>query len=182
MKEDLTQIPARIRELREILEISVEDMAEQCAMSVEEYQQYETGEDDIPISALYKIAAALGVDFTVLLTGEAPRMNTQTVVRKGEGVMVDRYEGYTFSSLAFNYIGRVMEPMIVTLDPDSPPAPLVTHGGQEFNYVISGKVRIVIGNREHILTEGDSVYFDPRIPHGQSAVDEVASFLTVIQE
>lgn len=182
MKEDLTQIPARIRELREILDISTGDMAERLSVPQEEYLRFETGEEDIPISALYAIAAALGVDFTVLLTGETPRMNTQTVVRRGEGIKVDRYEGYTFSSLAFNYIGRVMEPMIVTLDPASPPAPLVTHGGQEFNYVLSGRVKVVIGQREHILCEGDSVYFDPRIPHGQSAVDEVSSFLTVIQE
>ena len=182
MKEDLKQIPQRIRELREILELESETIAAGLGISPEEYERYEKGEADIPISMLYEIAAQLGTDFTVLLTGESPRMNTQTVVRKGEGVKVNRYDGYTFSALAFNYIGRVMEPMIVTLDPKKETAPLVVHGGQEFNYVLSGRVKVVIGKREYILNEGDSIYFDPRQPHGQAAVDEVASFLTVIQE
>ena len=182
MNKDLAQIPARIKELREILEISPEEMATDLSISVEKYLSYENGEVDIPISALYEIAARLGTDFTVLLTGESPRMNTQTVVRKGNGVKVDRYEGYSFVSLASNYIGRIMEPMLVTIDPtDKEPAP-VMHGGQEFNYVLSGKVKITVGNREHILEAGDSIYFDPRVPHGQSAIDDTATFLTVILE
>lgn len=182
MNKDLQQIPVRIRELREILEISVEDMAKDLSISVEKYLMYENGEIDIPISALYEIAAKLGTDFTVLLTGESPRMNTQTVVRKGNGVKVERYEGYSFISLASNYIGRVMEPMLVTIEPtDKEPAP-VMHGGQEFNYVLSGKVKVTVGKREHILEEGDSIYFDPRVPHGQAAIDGTATFLTVILE
>jgi len=182
MNKDLAQIPARIKELREILEISVEEMAKDLSISEEKYLSYENGQVDIPISALYEIAAKLGTDFTVLLTGESPRMNTQTVVRKGNGVKVERYEGYSFVSLASNYIGRIMEPMLVTIEPtDKEPAP-VMHGGQEFNYVVSGKVKVTVGNREHILEEGDSIYFDPRVPHGQSAIDGTASFLTVILE
>lgn len=181
MNEQLLQIPERIKELREILDISAETVASALGITVGEYLMYESGERDIPISALYKIADVLSTDFTVLLTGDAPRMNTLTVVRKGKGVRVDRYEGYTFSALAFNYIGRNMEPMLVTLFPGTP-APLVSHGGQEFNYVIKGKVKVTVGGREQILSEGDSIYFDPREPHGQAAVDEEASFLTVIQE
>jgi quercetin dioxygenase-like cupin family protein len=182
MNKELAQIPSRIKELREILEIPVNEMAEELSISEEKYLSYENGELDIPISALYAIAAKLGTDFTVLLTGESPRMNTQTVVRKGNGVKVDRYEGYSFVSLASNYIGRVMEPMLVTIEPsDKEPAP-VMHGGQEFNYVVSGKVKITVGQREHILEAGDSIYFDPRVPHGQSAIDGTATFLTVILE
>lgn len=182
MKDDLTQIPKRIEELRDILEIPVEEMAGKLAMEPDEYLQYEKGEKDIPISLLYKIAAELGVDFTVLLTGESPRMDTQTVVRKGGGVKVDRYEGYSFSSLAYNYKGRMMEPMVVTIDPQEKEPALVVHSGQEFNYVLSGQVKVTVGKREHLLSEGDSIYFDPNVPHGQAAIGGRASFLTVIME
>lgn len=182
MEENLKQIPSRIKELREILEIPVEKMAETLQIPVCEYEGYESGEHDIPISALYKIASELGTDFTVLITGDSPRMNTQTVVRKGQGVKVDRYEGYSFMSLAFNYIGRNMEPMIVTLAPSEKEPALVMHGGQEFNYVLSGTVKVTVGSREQLLNAGDSIYFDPRLPHGQAAVGGEASFLTVIQE
>ena len=182
MQQNLREIPRRIRELREILDISSFEMARRLDVSLEEYEQYESGEHDIPISALYDMANILGIDFTVLITGEAPKMNTYSVTRSGEGADVDRYPGYSYTSLAFNFIGREMEPLLVMLSPDDEPAPLVTHGGQEFNYVLSGKVRVTIDAREHILNAGDSIYFNPRLPHGQSAMDGPATFLTVIKE
>jgi transcriptional regulator with XRE-family HTH domain len=94
------QIPGRIRELREIEEISAIDMAKDIGIGPEDYTKYESGEKDIPISVLYKIALCLGVDATVLLTGEAPRMESASVCRKGQGVQIERYPGYEFSSLA----------------------------------------------------------------------------------
>ena len=60
-------------------------MARRLDVSLEEYEQYESGEHDIPISALYDMANILGIDFTVLITGEAPKMNTYSVTRSGEG-------------------------------------------------------------------------------------------------
>lgn len=73
MQQDLREIPRRIRELREILDISSFEMARRLDVSLEEYEQYESGEHDIPISALYDMANILGIDFTVLITGEAPK-------------------------------------------------------------------------------------------------------------
>ena len=130
---------------------------------------------------LYGVAAELRVDPTELLTGEAPRMDEYTIVRGGNGVSVERYPGYAFTSLAFNYKHRDMEPMIVTLSPNEE-AELVTHGGQEFNYVLEGSIKVVIEGREFILNKGDSIYFNPALPHGQRAVGGQAKFLTIINE
>ena len=182
MQDNLAQIPGRIKELREILEISAMDMARDIALPLETYLKYETGDLDIPISVLYKIAAALGVDATVLLTGEDPKMDTASVCRRGKGVRVERYPGYEFSSLAYNFKGRTIEPLLVYLDPSKKAAAPVKHSGQEFNYVVEGKVKVTVGRREHILETGDSIYFDAGIPHGQAAVDGPAQFITIIQE
>jgi mannose-6-phosphate isomerase-like protein (cupin superfamily) len=176
------QIPGRIRELRDILGISAIDISKDIAIPTETYLKYESGEMDIPISILYKIAAQLGVDATVLLTGEDPRMDTASVCRKGKGVKIERYPGYEFSSLAYNFKGRTIEPLLVYLDPSKEPAAPVTHSGQEFNYVIEGKMKITVGPREYILETGDSIYFDAGLPHGQAAVEGPAQFITIIQE
>jgi quercetin dioxygenase-like cupin family protein len=176
------QIPGRIRELREIEEISAIDMAKDIGIGPEDYAKYESGEKDIPISVLYKIALCLGVDATVLLTGEDPRMESASVCRKGQGVQIERYPGYEFSSLAYNFKGRTLEPLLVYLDPSKTPAPPVTHYGQEFNYITEGTVKVTVGKREYILEAGDSVYFDAGLPHGQSAVNGPARFITIIQE
>jgi len=182
MQDSLSQIPVRIRELREILEIGAVDMARGIDISPETYNKYESGSLDIPISVLYKIAARLGVDATVLLTGEDPRMDTASVCRRGKGVRIERYPGYEFSSLAYNFKGRTIEPLQVYLDPSKEAAAPVTHFGQEFNYVIEGRVKITVGRREYILETGDSIYFDAGLPHGQAAVDGPAQFITIIQE
>jgi len=181
MNEQIEQIALRIRELREILDISPEDLAARVGVGTDEYKSYESAEADIPIGVLYGVAAELGVDATELLTGEPPRMDEYTIVRGGKGVKVDRYAGYSFTSLASNYKHRDMEPMIVTLSPKEE-AELVTHTGQEFNYVLEGKIRVVIGRHDFLLEEGDSIYFNPGVPHGQRAVEGEAKFLTVINE
>lgn len=182
MNDALLQIPARIKELREILDVSVEEMAEKLNIPPAQYVGFEDGTRDIPISTLYEIAAILNTDPTVLLTGEDPRMNTYTVVRRGDGVNVDRYPGYNFESLAFNFINRTMEPLLVTLDEDDEKPALVMHTGQEFNLVLEGTVEVTVGKNRFLLNAGDSIYFNPQIPHGQAAVNGRARFLTVINE
>jgi len=183
MNFELQQIAERIKELRDILEITPEAMSEKLSMPLSEYEAYERGEKDFSISMLYQVSGVFGVDMTVILTGEEPHMNSYTVMRKGQGMPVERFSGYSYSSLAYNFAHKSMEPLMVTLEPDlEENHKLVTHGGQEFNFVIHGKVRVIIGKREFVLEEGDSIYFDPRLPHGQFAVDEMAQFLTVIDE
>jgi quercetin dioxygenase-like cupin family protein len=157
-------------------------MARDIGIGAEEYARYESGEKDIPVSALYKIAACLGVDATVLLTGDDPRMTSAAVCRAGQGVQIERYPGYEFSSLAYNFKGREMEPLLVYLDPAKPPAPPVSHAGQEFNYVTEGQVKVTVSGREYLLEAGDSIYFDAGLPHGQAAVSGPARFITIIQE
>ena len=176
------QIPGRIKELREILEISAMDMAKDTGISLETYARYESGELDIPISVLYHIAGRLGTDVTVLITGEEAKMASAAVCRKGRGVQIERYPGYEFSSLAYNFRGRTMEPLLVLLDSAKPAAAQVSHSGQEFNYVVEGRMKVTIGKAEYVLNAGDSIYFDARLPHGQSAVDGSAQFITIIQE
>ena len=180
--EQIKQIASRIIYMRETLELSQQDVAEKIDMPLEEYIAYETGEKDLPVSMIYSVAGALGIDATELLTGETPRMDSYAVTRKGQGVGVERYKGYAFESLAANFRHRDKEPMLVTISPKDGKPELVAHGGQEFNYVISGKIAVVIGAKTIVLNEGDSIYFDPRIRHGQYAVDGEARVLTVIDK
>lgn len=182
MIPQVEQIAARVRELRDILDIDADVIAEKIGVSRETYDAYENAKTDIPVGKLYLIASEMGVDPTVLLLGDEPRMVDYTLVRQGNGLEVERYAGYKFTSLAYNYIDREMEPMIVTLDPDDKVPDLVTHAGQEFNMVLEGTVAVHLGDREHILRAGDSIYFNPAIPHGQRAVGTVSKFLTVINE
>ena len=178
MNEIAAHVPQRIKELREILGISESEMAHDTEIPLDTYNKYERGELDIPISALFTIAVRLNTDVTVLLTGEEARMDSAAVCRKGKGVQIERYPGYEFSSLAYNFKHRTMEPLLVTLDSSKPQAQPVSHSGQEFNFVVEGQIKITVGKTDHILSAGDSIYFDARLPHGQSAVNGSARFIT----
>ena len=182
MIPQVEQIAARVRELRSILEIDADTVAGNIGVTREVYDDYENAVTDIPVGKLYLIAAELHVDPTVLLLGDEPRMVDYTLIRQGNGLDVERYAGYKFTSLAYNYIDREMEPMIVTLAPSDHTPDLVTHEGPELNYVLTGTIAINLGDKEYILHAGDSMYFNPAIPHGQRAIGVESKFLTVINE
>ena len=76
-----------------------------------------------------------------------------------------------------------MQPLLVTLEPSDEVAKLITHPGQEFNLVLEGTVIVTLGDKDFTLNEGDFIYFNPTIPHGQRCGGDVrARFLTVIAE
>lgn len=179
MNEQILQIAARLREARELNDKTPEEVAAYLKYPLSEYLKYESGEEDIPVSLLHAAADLFGMDMTELLTGNVPRLRNFCLVRKGEGVNVERYAGYDFQSLAYNFVHRSAEPLMVKVGAGKQPE-LVSHPGQEFNYVVEGTVKVLLGDHEFLLQEGDSIYFDPTIRHGQQAVGGDARFLTII--
>ncbi|HOQ38687.1 MAG TPA: XRE family transcriptional regulator [Acetivibrio sp.] len=171
-----------MKELREISGISVESLSKELNISEETYLEYESGEVDIPVSFLYEIANKFNVTLSEILTGEAPRLHTYSVVRKDKGVSVERRKDYKYKSLAYNFINKKMEPFLVTVEPDSnDEIHYNSHPGQEFNYVIEGTLKVLINGHEIILNEGDSLFFDSSEKHGMKALNgKIARFLAVI--
>ena len=183
MVEVLHEIGLRIEGLREACDVTREEMARELEVPVETYVKCEESGEEVPISAIYHMAHKFGVEFTEILTGTAAKLNTYQVVRNGEGREVDRYPGYHFEDLAWRYTGKIMQPLLVVLDPSDEPAKLVTHTGQEFNLVLEGCVVVTWGDKEFELRAGDSIYFNPEHPHGQRCGGDVpAKFVTIIAE
>ena len=183
MNEQIRQIADRIRSLREIARLSVESCAQDLAIPVETYREYESGAADIPVSFLYQIAQKFQMELSSILTGEEPRLRIYSVTRRGQGVKVERHKDYDYQNLAFNFIDKKMEPFLITVEPgpESAPIPLNAHPGQEFEYLLEGSLRVVIDRHEVVLTVGDSIYFDSGHPHGIQALGGApAKFVAVI--
>lgn len=180
---EINEIGARLRELREVSEYTVEQVAAELALDPEVYRSYEEDGKDIPISVIFGVANMFGVDFTEIVTGSPARLDTYHIVKRGGGKVVNRNPEYHFEDLAYRYADKIMQPLLVTLEPTDAPAKLITHSGQEFNMVLEGTVILCIGDKEFALTAGDSIYFNPAIPHGQRCGGkEKARFLTMIAE
>ncbi len=179
---NLKSVAGRLIELRTFFDYSEEELAEKLNIDVELYRGYESGKNEIPINLIYKFASLLGAEPGYIITGNSPLKDDAVVVYSGQGIAVQRYDGYSFTALATDFKKKSMNPMLVEIEPTSSPE-LVVHGGQEFNYVIEGDLRVIVGDKEYFLREGDSIFFDPSIPHAQVPMNNrKAKFLTVINE
>jgi transcriptional regulator with XRE-family HTH domain len=178
---EIREIAKRIKELREIAGITPESLAEHLGIAAATYRQYESGESDIPVSVLYEIGGRFNVQLSEILTGEGPRLHTYCLVRKGAGTKIMRSPSYDYQSLAANFVDKRMEPMLVTVHPEKPQGDMNSHPGQEFDYVLSGKLGITVDGHELTLEEGDSIYYDSNYPHSMKALgDEPVHFLAII--
>lgn len=183
MDEQIRQIAERLRGLRDVLDLSVEEMAANCQLSTDELTRAESGEHDISVSLLQKVARHSGVALDALMFGEEPKMSTYFLTRAGKGVSIERTKAYRYQSLAAGFKNRTADPFIVTVEPkpESEPMHFNTHAGQEFNLVLEGRLLLSIGDKELTLNQGDSIYFDSTLPHGMKALDQrTVKFLAII--
>lgn len=183
MQEEIRQVAARVKELRELCGFSVESIAKELDMDVEAYEKYESGFADIPVGILMKIAQKFRVELGTLLTGEEPRLHTYSLTRKEKGASVERRKEYKYQSLAAHFSHKKAEPFLVVVEPEVEDVPfhLNSHPGQEFNYLLEGSMKISIDGHEVVLNEGDSLFFDSGAPHGMKALNgKKAKFLAII--
>lgn len=181
MDEQIKQIAERLRGLRDVLELTSEDIARDCDISAEEYRLAETGDFDISVSMLQKIARHYGVALDALMFGEEPKMSAYFLTRAGKGVSIERTKAYKYQSLASGFMNRNVDPFIVTVEPNDEPIHYNSHSGQEFNLVLEGRMMLSIEGKDLILNEGDSLYFNSKLPHGMKALDgKNVRFLAVI--
>jgi len=174
-QNQLQEIALRIREMRNILGHSVADMAEKTQVSAEVYTSYETGTVDLPFTFIHKCAQAFGIEMTELLEGSAAHLASYTVTRSGKGITTAREKGIEISHLATQFQKRIAEPYWVHYEflpeQQNKPIHLTTHSGQEFDYVVSGTLKVQVGEHTEVLNEGDSIYYNSSTPHGMIAVD-----------
>ena len=183
MSEQRKDIAARLKALREIEGKSAQELATALQVPLAEYQAYEAGVVDISASALHDAAHVLQTDLTDLLTGQAPRMKMFSVTRKGGGVTVERRKDYQYRSLAANFSGRKVDVFEVTVPADvgDSGAHANSHPGQEFDFVLEGRMVVRIHGNELTLETGDCVYFDSNQGHSMQALDgKPARFLAMI--
>ena len=182
MTDQLVEIGGRLAALRDIMDISAEKMATDLKLSLDEYLAYEKGTRDFSFSFLYNAAGLLGVDLIDIISGESTKLATCAIVRKGEGFSVSRIKEYDYKHLAFTFSHKKAEPFMVTVEPKAnADFKLHSHDGQEFNYIVSGKMEFHHDNSVYQLSEGDSIYFDSSLPHGiKVANGEPLKFIAVV--
>ncbi|MCL2764718.1 MAG: cupin domain-containing protein [Treponema sp.] len=183
MKEDVKEIAARVRVLREIEELTADALAKELGFNTAEYIAWESGEKDFSVGALVEIAARFKVDLSELISGKASKLKTFCVTRCGEAPVVSRRPMYGYWNLAYNFHNKKAEPFLVeaSAETEGKPININTHPGHEFNYVLEGRLLISISGHEIELNPGDCVYYNSTEPHGMKALGgKAARFLAFV--
>ncbi|MBQ3948383.1 MAG: AMP-binding protein [Ruminococcus sp.] len=169
----IREVAERIKATRESVGLTPEEMAAKIGVSVFEYNAYEGGAKDFSFSFIYKFANACGIEITDLMEGESPHINSFDITRKGEGLPIARRKGLSYLRLAPKFRNKIAEPFLVTIpyvDEEYRVPHPHTHEGQEMDIVISGQLKVQVGDNIEILNEGDSIYYDSSEPHDEWAV------------
>jgi len=184
-KNKLLEIAQRIKEMREIADYGIAEMAAKTEVAVELYRTYEEGKTDFPFSFIHKCALIFGIGLTDLLEGYSAPLSSYMITRHGEGRQTAKEDGIEIKSLAPLFRNALAEPYYVTYEYSeelqNKPIHLSTHSGQEFDYVISGRLKIRIGGHTEELSAGDSIIYNSSTPHGMIAAGgSNCAFLAVV--
>ncbi|GHU38262.1 DNA-binding protein [Clostridia bacterium] len=182
-ESDIKLIAERIAGLQDVLDLTDREIADQSGLTVSEYADYKTGTKDFSYTVLFKLSKIFKVDVADLMSGETPRLSSYSVTKAFEGTPVKRREGFTYNTIAATFRGKSFNPLTVyaPYKKSQGEVELSSHEGHEFNFVLSGKLKVIVGGHEEILLPGDSIYYNSETPHGMSPLtEEGCKFLAVL--
>ena len=171
----IKEMAARIKELREIENLTTAQMAEKTGISEAEYIECENGNKDLNFAFIYRCAQTFNVDVTSIIEGHTPKLVNYVYTKSGKGQRIEKAHGMTYYNLASAFKNRIAEPLFVrstySEEKQNKEIEVTTHAGQELDIVVEGKLKVQVGEHFEILEPGDSIYYDSSTPHGMIAVD-----------
>jgi len=183
-KVDIEEIGKRIESLRKTRGLSLDELSNLTGFDVDILRRIENNEVQPQLGTVIKLSKALDSAFGRLVSGVGDRL--YSITRKGEQKTISRStsqkgkkQAYIYKSLAPEVQGRHMEALIVQLE-ENPDDEMSIHDGEEFIYVLDGVVSLTIGEDNHTLEPGDSVYYLSTTPHLIAAQSGRATILAVV--
>ncbi|MFP3852942.1 MAG: cupin domain-containing protein [Anaerolineales bacterium] len=174
-------VGSRIRELRSRQNLSMRALAEASGLSTNAISKIERSETSPTVSSLRMIANALEVPITTLFTDEKEE---KAVFVDGDQRPRLQIVGAIIENLGGGFPDKSLEPFLMTLDPEvGTTADTFTHSGQEFVFCMQGEIEYRVGDRLYQMTSGDSLLFNPSLPHAfRNTGRNPATMLIIIQE
>lgn len=159
----------KIRELRKSKKYSIIDLSNETDISTGLISQIERNLVVPSIKVMWKIANVLGVNIGYFFDEDVEEepLEEKVVVRKKNRKSIETNDlTKSYELLMPNLNNKNIEFLLITLkDVTKENKEKVSHTGEECGYIIEGKMKILLENKEYILEAGDSFYFDSKIPH-----------------
>jgi transcriptional regulator with XRE-family HTH domain len=170
--DDRLRIGAKIKERRQKKRLTLEDLEAKTGIVKSVLAKIEKEETVPPLGTLLKLSKALDISMAYFFEDEV-ELERISVTRSGERVRVKRrphhQEGevdYVYESLESRNPNKHMEPFLVEFLPlETGDMVFMSHEGEEFHFVLEGKVEFRTDDRVEVLYPGDSLYFESEINH-----------------
>ncbi|CAN5327492.1 XRE family transcriptional regulator [soil metagenome] len=166
---DLAMVGGRLRRLRGERGWRLEDLAERTGLSKAYLSRLESGERQPSLTALFSIARAYGISFSALFEPEPEVQGS--VVTRGNGGPIQRGKGMLYSKLSGGNWTFNLRRLRVVVPAEREGETLYQHEGEQWLYVLSGRLHLEIGEEEFVLEPGDAAHFDAGNPHRLAAWD-----------
>ena len=166
----LIKLGTRLRELRKERGWRLEDLAERTNLSRPYLSRLESGERQPSLGALFSVAQAYGVTLSSLFEPE-PEAKNGVIVRAADSP-VQRGNGLFSANLSKGSWTFNLQPLRVVVPAEREERELYQHEGEQWLYVLSGRLGFKIGEEEEVVLEpGDAAHFDAENPHRFTALD-----------
>ncbi|HOK06000.1 MAG TPA: XRE family transcriptional regulator [Syntrophales bacterium] len=177
----------RIREIRERAQLTLLDLAAKTGIDREVLAGIERDEVVPPVSTLLKLGRAMNVGMANFFMDEVGGGKI-SLTRKGERIRIKKrphhHEGevdYIYESLEPHRPDKHMEPLFVEFQPlETGDLVFSSHDGEEFVYLLEGRLEFRTDDRVEILEEGDALYFESDINHAFRGLDGKAARAVVV--
>jgi len=176
-------ISRNIKKLRTQKKITLQALAKATGLTKGYLSKVERSEKAPPYSTLTKIAGALGVEVTSMLSKNInPPTDVRLCISRGKNRQIiketTQFSGYDYEVLAENKPGKNMEPFIIHSPWEI--TKMYSHEGEEFMYIMEGTLEFLYGEETYLLEKGDNVYFDSCVPHAGKSLGDIKARLLVV--
>ncbi|CAN5472289.1 XRE family transcriptional regulator [soil metagenome] len=178
----MSKLGTHIRTLRMQQRLTLQELAEACELTRSMLSKLENGRAQPSIAAVTRIASALGVQVSVLL---AEGEGLQTVIMSATATAAawkKTEKGYRYAALAAGRMKKIMQPLLFVAQRGKLKPGLLHHGGEEFIYVLEGRMRYTVGRLKRDLGPGDSLYFNAAEPHDLDPITATVKYLAVMAD
>ena len=168
-------IGEKIKKARLSKGVAPDFVANETGFSTEYLESVEEGETMPPVGAILQIARALDIDSALLLKEQDPSIADRIKASS------KRTDNYAYKTLTPGVEKKHLKAFQITIDPMQDHSGVsYQHEGEEFVYVLSGKIQVLVGDNVNILDEGDSLHFNSGIRHKLRNLSEESALLVVV--
>jgi transcriptional regulator with XRE-family HTH domain len=171
-------IGERLRKIRRTQGRTLKEIAGNAAITVSLLSKIENNKSQPPIATLTRIAGSLGVSISSLLS-DAHESGTIFIPAKNTSQTTRADKGYEFFSFATQRTAKLMDVFLFSAKKGEVSPQPMCHSGEEFVYVLSGKMQYSVGSAQYTLRAGDALYFDSEADHDLQPLTKEVKYLAV---